>query len=316
MAHVNVCAKMTDDVEIVAFCDIREGLAQSRADEFGGRAFLSSDEMYDAVDLDAVFITLPPFAHGAEFGAIERGIPFIVEKPVNLYVAQAEAIAKAAAEKGVIASAAYMNRYRKGINEAREIFQEDPPVLSIGGWIGGTPGVAREGIGVWWVQKDKSGGQLVEQVTHTVDLVRYLCGEATEVAAFAATGFNTDHPFYTIDDAAAVAVRFENGGVANLYSCCASNAAGGVTLDVYAKNAAARFSGWDHSATILRKGMDPVQIAGEGDIFAIQDRAFIEAVRTGDPSGLKSTYADAVETLRITVAANEAIATGQVQKLR
>jgi len=316
MQHVNACAKMADEAEIVAFCDPKEGVAQSRADEFRGKAFLSSDEMYDAVDMDAVIIVVPPYAHGSEFGAIERGIAFMVEKPVDLDLERAEKIAKAAADKGVLGVAAYMNRYRRGVNEAKSMLAHDPPALAMGGWIGGSPGLPKEGPGHWWIHKDQSGGQMVEQATHTVDLARFFCGEPVEVAAFAATGFNTTHPAYTIEDAVMIAAKFDSGALVNLYSSCASNAAGGVDLNLFAKHTCVKFSGWNHDVTILRPGKEPIEIAGEGEIFALEDRAFIEAVKTGDPSGIMSTYADGVETLRLTTAGDRAIATGQVQKLR
>jgi len=315
MQHVNACAKMADEVGIVAFCDPKEGVAQSRADEFGGKAFLSADEMYDAVKIDAVIITVPPYAHGCEFGAVDHGIAFMVEKPVDLDLDRAQRIAKAAAEKGVLGVAAYMNRYRRGVNEAKSVFTDDPPVLAMGGWIGGSPGLPKDGPGHWWIHKDQSGGQMVEQATHTVDLARFFCGEPIEVAAFAATGFNTPHPEYTIEDAVLIAAKFDSGALVTLYSSCASNAAGGVDLNVFAKHTCARFSGWNHDVAILRPGKEPIEIAGEGDIFAIEDRAFIEAVKTGDPSGIMSTYADGAETLRLTAAGDRAIATGQVQKL-
>jgi myo-inositol 2-dehydrogenase/D-chiro-inositol 1-dehydrogenase len=314
-SHLGELAKM-DDVEVVAICDIVEEKAKNRAADFGGAPFASSAAMYDSAEMDAVFVCIPPSAHGeAEMGAIERGIPFIVEKPVSLSVGLTQEIAAAAAEKGVINAAAYMNRYRKGINRARELFQADPPVLTVGGWIGGSPNPVPGTISYWWVQKHESGGQFVEQVTHTVDLVRYLCGEASHVTALAATGFNKDIENYSIDDSTAVTVRLKNGGVANLFSCCASNTGGGVSLDVYALKTRATFSGWDHSGTIYQADADPEEVTGEPDIFRVQDAAFINAVKTGDPSGIRCTYADGAETLRITLAANKAVETGEVQEL-
>ena len=315
MVHVRTLAKLKDEAEIVALCDIKPGLAEKWTQEFGGKPFTSAEEMMDSVELDALFITIPPTCHGLELLAIERGIPFQVEKPVNLDVAQAEAIAKAAEEKGVLAAAGYMNRYRRGINEAARIFQEDPPVLTIGGWIGGPPPYVEDGIMAWWVKRSMSGGQFVEQVTHTIDLVRLLCGEPVSVTAQAATGFIKDHPTYDLDDALAVTIQFESGGVANLYSCCASKALGGVDLNVYATSAAVRFTGWEHTAAIHCVGKDPVEIKGEEDIFIIEDRTFLGAVRTGDPSGVLSTYKDAVKTLKLSLAANEAAQTGRTVTL-
>jgi myo-inositol 2-dehydrogenase / D-chiro-inositol 1-dehydrogenase len=303
------------DVEFAAICDIREDAAKETAARLGGKVFTSAKAMFGSLELDAAWLCLPPFAHGeAEFAAIERKVPFFVEKPINKDLAQATDIAAAVAETGLMTSVGYMNRYRRGINELRDALVEDPAVLVLGGWIGGEPrGTAP--IISWWIQKDKSGGQFVEQVTHTADLVRYLCGEPTEVCAFGVTGRVKGVPGYTIDDAVAANIKFENGGVANLHSCCASNAKGGVTLSVYALNVAGELGGWEHSVTISRTGQEPKLVPGEGNIFEIEQKAFIEAVKIGDPSPIRCTYADGLETLRLTLAVNESLETGGVVEL-
>ena len=323
--HFGVLEKRKD-VELVGFWDVKQELAREAADKYGGKAFTSASAMYEALELDAVFICIPPAAHGeAEAGAIERGIPFFIEKPINKDLAQAEEIGAAVKAANLLTCAGYMTRYRKGVQRMKELVGDDPPILVLGGWIGGEPrGDAP--IMKWWVRKDISGGQFVEQVTHTVDLVRYLCGEAAEVCAHAVTGRGRDLPNYDIEDAVGAAIKFRGGApdasggaprrlvaraaVANIHSCCSSNAKGGITLNVYCNNVAAEFSGWGHNAVIYRKGQDPEKIPGEENIFDVQDGAFIEAVRTGDCSGVLSSYADGLETLRVTLAVNESLATG------
>jgi myo-inositol 2-dehydrogenase / D-chiro-inositol 1-dehydrogenase len=161
-----------------------------------------------------------------------------------------------------------------------------------------------------------SGGQFVEQVTHTVDIVRFLCGEAVEVSAFGAQGFNKGIENYDIDDATAVSLKFANGGVCNLVSCCASNAKGGVFLDVYAKDIFFHFEGWGHDCTVMKPGKDAETIPGSEDIFRVEDEAFIKAVRTGNPKGILCPYGDALNTLEITLAANKSAETGKVVKLK
>ncbi|MCC6446582.1 MAG: Gfo/Idh/MocA family oxidoreductase [Armatimonadetes bacterium] len=315
-AHVGP-VKAVGDVEVAAFCDVALSHAEAMAKEHGGQAFSTPKEMFEAVKLDVAYILLPPFAHGdAEFAAIENGVPFFVEKPIGNDLALSREIARKAAEKNLITCAGYMNRYRESINRAREMLQEDPAVLAYGGWIGGSPGPASsEFIGSWWAIKAKSGGQIVEQCTHTFDVVRYLCGEGEEVFAHAAVGFNPRVPGYDIDDASTVNIKLKNGGVVNLMSCCASNAGGGVTLTVHAKQSTFLFSGWEHSVEIRQKDKEPVRIAGEGDIFAVEDKVFLEAVRSGDASGIRSPYSDAVKTLEWTLAANRSIETGQPVKI-
>ena len=233
------------DAQMVAFCDLVKERAAGRVAQYGGQAFTDSEKMLDSVDLDAVYVILPPFAHGkAEMGAIARKIPFFIEKPINNNLNQAQEIAAAVKKARLMTCVGYMNRYRKGINTVKKMLEKDPAVLVLGGWIGGTPKKPGSPIMRWWVQEKKSGGQFVEQVTHTVDIVRYLCGDAVSVSAHAAQGFNLKTmkkdllPGHNIDDAMAVSIQFKNGAIANLHSCCASNAAGGVSLEVYAEKSA------------------------------------------------------------------------------
>ena len=315
-AHIPFLSDMRD-VEIVGFQDVNLDRAKQMAQAHGGRAFKSAAKMLDATEPDCCYVLLPPFAHGkAEMTCIEREIPFFVEKPINKNWRQACKIAEAVADKGLMTSAGYMNRYRKGIQKAKKALEKDPAVYVWGGWIGGTPSPdPSRPITVWWVQKAMSGGQFVEQVTHTVDIVRFLCGEATEVCAFAAQGFNKGIPTYDIDDAMAVSIKFANGGVCNLVSCCASNARGGVTLDVYAGKIAYEFQGWEHTCKVFKPGKAPEEIAGEADIFRVEDEAFIRAVRTGNKSHILCDYADALKTLEISLAANTSAEKGKVVKV-
>ena len=316
VAHTGAMESIRD-AQIAAFCDVVPERAQALGEKYDAPVFADAGKMMDEVALDCVYVLLPPFAHGAaEQAVIDRKIPFFVEKPINVNLKQANQIAEAVAGANLMTCAGYMNRYRKGVNAAKKLLAKDPAVLVIGGWIGGSPNPNPEvPITMWWVQKDKSGGQFLEQVTHTVDLVRYLCGDAVQVSAAAATGFNPPVPGCDIDDATAVTVKFASGAVANLYSCCASNAKGGVDLRVFANQCAFTMDGWGHDTVIHRRGKEDETIAGEGNIFEIEDRAFLKAVRTGDPKGIKSSYEDAVKTLEISVAANKSTATGRTIKL-
>jgi predicted dehydrogenase len=295
-------------------CDLNLELAEKRAAEHGGKAFKDAREMFDAVKLDAVFLNLPPFAHGAELEAVKRGIAFFVEKPINLYLGQAKEIAAAVAEKKIVTCAGYMNRYRKSVNRVRELVANDPVIFMTGGWIGASP-KPREGVGIWtwWVQKDKSGGQFLEQVTHTVDLARFMGGDAAEVHAYKAAGFNKGTPAnYSIEDASVVNIRFKGGAIANLWgACCANAGGGGVSLNVYAGNVTALFTGWEHSVRILQTGKPAEEIKEAREIFPTEDAAFLNAVRENDPTAVKSTYADAVKTLAISVAANMSMMSGR-----
>ncbi|MEK7397743.1 MAG: Gfo/Idh/MocA family oxidoreductase [Candidatus Poribacteria bacterium] len=303
------------DVSLVAFCDVNEVRTKVVQEKYSKEAelFTDAETMFKNVELDGVYCCLPPFAHGAELLAVKYGVPFAVEKPVNLYEDQAREIAQAVDEKGLMTAALYMNRYRKGIQTVRDLLKKDPAIFLLGGWIGGSPrGAADTGIISWWIQKDKSGGQFHEQVTHTVDVACFLCGDVIEVHAYGAKGFNKGVPTaYSIEDAAVVNLKFSSGAVANLWASASSNGGGsGVTLNVYANDFTALFNGWEHSVKILRTGQNPEEIPGEGNIFAIEDDAFVQAIKSKDPSKLMATYRDGFKTMQVTLAANRSMEIG------
>jgi len=301
-----------DDVKFVGACDAAPDRANAFVAQYGGQAFDRPADMLDESVPDVVWICVPPFAHGeAELAALERRIPFLVEKPISNSLDTARRILERVEATGTLAAAGYMNRYRRGVARARELLATDPPVLMHGGWVGGTPGVA------WWRVKAQSGGQVVEQTTHLFDLARYLVGEPEVVCAQGARGFVHDMPGYNVEDASVVAVHFENGAVGSLVSCCAARSGGGgVHLTVAATNHHISFTGWEHTTLIQKSRIEEERIAGEPNIFELEDAAFLRAVASGDPSPVLSPYADAIRTLAFTLAANESMDAGRPVRVR
>jgi len=68
------------------------------------------------------------------------------------------------------------------------------------------------------------------------------------------------------------------------------------------------------SLTISEVGKDPVTYEVGNDFGAAIDKTFIKAVKKGDQSLLRTSYADACRSLAVPLAANEAMETGQVVK--
>ena len=320
-AHMKAIAPR-EDIEIVAFCDIDPAKVESRIAEWkqqrpeaNPRAFSDPVTMLSTTNPDAVYILLPPFAHGpAEQACLTHNKPFFVEKPLSLDLGFSREVAAEVEKKGLITSAGYVLRYQPTADKARQLLQSDPAILICGGYVIGSPNPKPGDTSIvsWWVQKDKSGGQIVEQSTHVFDFIRYLCGEAVEVFAHATRGFNQGIYRYTIDDASSVSVAFASGAVASLVSCCAANGGGGgLWLNIYAHGTSLLFTGAAQTLKILRKDMEPEEMSGVSNMFAVEDNAFLDAIRTGDPAGIRSNYADATRTLELTLAANKSIETGK-----
>ena len=312
--HLDHGLKGFPDVEFAAWCDLDERTAAARREQVGGQGAIYTDakQMLDEIKPDAVYIMLPPFAHGAsEALVIERRIPFFVEKPVAIDMETAQRVAEGVEKHGLLTGVGYMNRYRRSVQRVRGLIGEQTPVLLHGGWLGGGP---RENSPIfqWWVRKDRSGGQFTEQTTHTIDLARYLFGDVSSVYAVPVRDRKPRPDFYSIEDASMVQLTFANGAAGNLYSSCSTSQGGGVSLTAWTTDMRAEFTGWEHSVQIHLSGGEQIAIPGEENIFSLEDRAFIDSVKAGKNVGILANYTDGLAATAIACAANESMATGKV----
>ncbi|MGQ9629377.1 MAG: Gfo/Idh/MocA family protein [bacterium] len=316
-SHLDHGLKDFEDVQFVGWCDLNEETAAARREQVGGQGGIYTDarRMLDETKPDAVYIMLPPFAHGpSEDLVIERRLPFFIEKPVAIDLDTARRVAEKVEKYKLITSVGYMTRYRKSVQRVLELLKDQKPVIMHGGWVGGGP-TTYEGIWRWWVQKDKSGGQFLEQTTHTIDLARYFFGEATHVYAVPVRNRRERPDFYTIEDASMVQLAFANGAAANLYSSCSTPVGRGIFLTLWATDMRAEFTGWEHSVKIDLPDGEQITIPGEQNIFAKEDRAFIDSVKAGENRGILATYEDGLWATAIACAANESMETGKVVKV-
>ena len=315
-AHMNSWTQMSD-VEIVAVADPREERAKAACEKFGGtpRIYRDHTELYDnesADTLDAVVICVEPTAHtDIEERAIEMGLPFIVEKPMALDLEKAEKIAAMIKEKNLITSVGFQDRYLDLMEMVKEeISKHEGGGLVYGAWVGGIPGVW------WWQKKDTCGGQLVEQNIHLLDGLRWLYGEPLSVYATCSRGINQPGkrgvlPEYETDDHSTAVLRFENNVTATLVSACYSKSVRprcglyitmeDVVIDYRLRN-----------NLIMTTAQGTTDTPRNVDQTYLLDRAFIDALKTGDRSLIRSDYEDALKTHKIAFAANRSMETGEV----
>jgi len=299
--------KKVSDVEIVGLYDLNEGILRTRQAQFGGKAYLSIEQMLDNSNPDAVYICLPPYAHGeAEFSCIERKLSFLVEKPLSNNLSLAKKISDKVQTSGIITCSAYMNRYRKSVNEAKKLLEIYPMSLVSGGWLFETP-VDHP----WITQKNLSGGQLLEQTTHLFDLVRYLCGEISEVQCYGCKGIVSQTKIYDVEDATVVSLQLKSGAVASIQSSWSVGFDRFIYLNLFGPNVQIQFTNWEFDVQIKsRSNQNLITIPGEKDIFAIESRAFLDAIRQNDPAKIKSDYKEGVRSLQISFAALKSLETG------
>jgi predicted dehydrogenase len=168
-----------DGVELAAVADPALGRAKELAAEAGAAAYPDHMELLAAERLDAVYICVPPFAHGGpELAVIDAGLPMFVEKPVAIDQGTAAEIAARLAGRPLLTCTGYHWRWLDIFDRAAELLAARPARLVQCSWLDKVPPPP------WWLRRDGSGGQTIEQTTHVLDTARGLAGEVTEVHAF------------------------------------------------------------------------------------------------------------------------------------
>ncbi len=295
--HMNRLGEL-DGARIVAVCDLVEEQAHQAAELTGGEAYTDFCRMLERDDLDAAYLSLPVFAHGEpERAVIDRGLPFLVEKPVARDLETARQVEAAVEAAGVMTCVGYQLRYSGATDIAREVLAGETIGLVTGKYWSGT---GRGDAGRWVRQLSKSGGQLVEQATHTIDMMRYLVGEVAEVTARQAS-----RQLHEIDcpDVHTVIFEFENGALGSLTTMWAydpSDWSHANVLDIlYGQNLLT----WNGSRVVITAGGETEERTAPGPGI---DEVFVEAVRSGDGSQIRSPYRDGVKSLALCLAALEA----------
>ncbi|MEZ4866469.1 MAG: Gfo/Idh/MocA family oxidoreductase [Caldilineaceae bacterium] len=307
------------DVEVVALADLepdRAEAAQQRANErrapdsppLAAPIYTDYRQMLDAAAPDCVYLCLPPFVHGQiDHDLIDYGKPILFEKPVAVTMSVANEIADHLRQTSLINAAGYQKRYSAAVQTPKAMLADQTIGMVISIRLSNLPGQP------WWRVQAQSGGMLVEQHTHAVDLMRYLCGEIESVYAVGGTRLLNGTPNLDIFDVNACTVRFANGAPGIIGNSCAAPA-GAPIFPPHLVHVVARdmvLSVNDGKSVIRRVGQDEEEILPTANDNLLMNQAFIQAVRSGQADGILSDYGDALQTLAVTLACQQSAETGQ-----
>jgi len=299
--HVDNLHKM-EGVEVVALATSRPKALEEFAKKApSARTYLDHASLIKAESgLDALIACVPPDQHGdLELLAARHGVNLYMEKPLGVSLEEVRKAERAIKDSGIICSVGYQTRYNPILDQMKDCISRNKVGLVTATWLGTMPPTP------WWRVKARSGGQLAEQFTHVIDVLRYLFGDVKTVYSSARKGLITGVPNYDVEDCSASVFTFESGLLANLSCGCfldGSKVDSKVGFEIFMDGAKAEYS-WDTCASWGSRQMSSVARFGN-DFHYPALHTFIEAVRSKDPSKIRSSYPDAVKTFRSTYAAN------------
>jgi predicted dehydrogenase len=294
-----------DDVQVVAVADAVKDRAEETATRYGARAYDDGLALLEAEDLDAVWLCVPPFAHGPlEAAALARGLPFFVEKPLALDLATAQEVARGVRRTGLLTAVGYHWRHLRMVQEAADLLQQDPAQLVTGHWLDRAPAAP------WWSRRRSSGGQVLEQTTHLFDLARHLVGEVESVSALEVTRSRADLPDADVPTAASALLAFASGAVGTISSTCVLAGRHRVGLHLMARGRAVELLErglTDHELRVST--IDGAQVsASDEDPVAREDREFLDALL--GRGGVRVPYEEALRTHALAWAADRSAREG------
>ena len=297
-----------EEISLVGFCDELFESADNYNEEFAqgkGRVFTDYEQLFTDLELDLAYICLPPFAHGNEVElACRYEVNLLIEKPIALNMDLALKMEKQVRESGIKCQVGFMYRFGKAALWLKSYLQQRPPgergfmtaryaCNSLHSW--------------WWRDRAKSGGQLVEQVIHIIDLSRFLLGEPIKVYSMQDNLFHRSDREYTIEDSSATVIRFDSGGIATI---SATNGAIPNRWDYdwrfFTSGLTADFSDANHAIFhhTTEKDLTKTTIAAEDDLYLAETLDLLAAIRDDrDPA---VPIEEGVLSLKLALAAAQA----------
>jgi predicted dehydrogenase len=291
----------------VAVADPVAERAAGMAARCSARTYPDHAAMLEQERLDALYICVPPYAHGApELAAVEAGVPFFVEKPVAVDLETAEEIAGALAiSPGLATAVGYHWRYLDIYEHARVLLEQNPARLALGYWLDAMPPPG------WWARRRFSGGQTIEQTTHVLDLARTLVGEVTTVYAAASRIERDDFPEADIADVSTATLHFETGAVGSISSTCLLRWPHRIGLHTVSDGMMIELAEFE---VMVDVGEGRPVTPADGDPFVRADRDFVDAVQ-GKDDRIRVPYHEALATHRLACAIDRSAVEGRPLEL-
>lgn len=196
-----------DTAELVAVCDIDRARADSAAAALGVPAYYSVQDMVGAADLTMVSVATGGQEYGSDhfqpvMEALDAGLHVLCEKPISNEIQPAVEMVAAARQRGLCFGVDLNHRFTPAARLARRWVDE--------GRIGHQLFMNM----AMWIQNPRESSewfQIKALHPHTVDIMRYFCGDIVEVHCFALKA-----PGRTIYSTAQFNMRFASGCLGHL----------------------------------------------------------------------------------------------------
>ena len=202
------CLAAFNDVELI-LCEVNEPRLRAVADQFAIRETRTDyREMLARDGLDAVFVlTQPAATYGVAKDCLSAGVATLMEKPPGMTTAETRDLLATARTTGAKSMVAVNRRFGPMLTQARAMVERDGPIKVIVAEFYHFSIPLYRSMGS---SEESLASVITPGSIHTVDLVRYLGGDVSEVFAYADNYYDKQRDSFT------ALIRFEGGATALL----------------------------------------------------------------------------------------------------
>ena len=243
--HMPALSRLSDKVEMVAFCDIIVERAQEAAKKYGtpdAKVYEDYHQLLEDKSIDVVHVLTPNRSHcEITVAALEAGKHVMCEKPMAKTAADARKMLEAAKRSGKKLTIGYQNRCRPdSLLLKKAVDRGDLGEI----YFAKAHAIRRRAVPTWGVflnEYEQGGGPLIDIGTHALDLTLWMMNNYKPKAVLGQTfkklGKQTetgnawgdwDPEKFTVEDSAFGFITMQDGATIILESSWALN-----TLDVH-----------------------------------------------------------------------------------
>ncbi len=209
-------AREIEGVEIAAIYGLNQKKSKQLVQRHGGVVYTDFEAFLEHRPMSLVAIGSPSGLHAEQgIAAARRGLHVLVEKPIDITVARADALIAECEKAGVKLGVFFQDRVAPDLCQVKELIDAGrlgKPILVSARVRWFRPPEYYSGSRWRGTYALDGGGALINQGVHTVDLLLWLMGDVTRVQAKAITALHK----IEVEDTVVATLEFANGAIGTL----------------------------------------------------------------------------------------------------
>ena len=242
------------------------------------KAYSTVDDLLNDKELDAIYISTPVNLHCKQvIAAAERGLHVLCDKPMALNPDECRQMIAACEANDVHLQVCFLFRFHSCFQKIKTLIDEN----RIGKVVHGRMPFLKKYLlsqDEWRaIPEQGGGGCMMDLGPHSVDMLRFLIGEVTEVTAFCGSPIYS----YKVEETGAILLRFQNGAQA-FTDLSFSVAHCDIVLEIYGTEGSLVVINDDGWKLHIKSGEEKLIIASQyEDLYEHQFEHFAECVASG-----------------------------------